>query len=555
MSNSNPIRCIACDFSSCSRFTLKREVETVKTPVKRQHYICDLFENEVAFPLSVVCFSHWFSHFVRQIMTSEPEAEVGAGDAVPSTAVEAVNSSAVEAVNSPELPLPHPKRRGVLHPEATTDLRPASQHFSQDQNRQSSQSSQNALVVKEDDEADQRPPPGLGDVLDAMDDDTSKRVSRTLVDRILGNKLDAGTTKSFLRNTRDLYSRIRSIQSNNKHKERVESELKLLRLGRVPDTVRKCPFSFEVSLLDTVKIDREIDIGGSKIKKDSTIRDAKNGVWCQHARIQRELDLLLLEKRRSELRDLTKFSSFLCVNMDAWRSQQHSFNHLDLDFEDITIAKAGASESFVKEKIELLYYQTLAKAAEDKTKQDEDDKRRCKSRSDMVDALVKSNPQDLFEKAIDERISKAFTTQKAAKGKGKGKPSSSSEVHKEVYEVDKSAIFLQACQGKLSVDVVEKHVQDKTKNGVSPATSRGKIQPTTLGASDSTSRGGGQKAKSKGKGKNKQNRGKGRGAQPSKSKGKGKTKSDKPQQAKSRGRGRGAGSFGRKGGIGKGGKK
>ena len=111
----------------------------------------------------------------------------------------------------------------------------------------------------------------------------------------------------------------------------MNDELHCLRNGRRPEKVRDAPIAFESPLLDSLKTSRQ---GEASIDESKSIRENKQQLHIDYLRLQRMLDLQMLEEHTKNLRELVKRDAFVD------RCLAHSDGQIDASERALTVPHA-----------------------------------------------------------------------------------------------------------------------------------------------------------------------------------------------------------------------
>ena len=334
--------------------------------------------------------------------------------------------------------------------------------------------------------------------------------------------------------SKNLESRIMQLQSTNALKEKLQSEFNDLELRKYPLSMKpykpyfECPVLDSVPSIQTISIKIEDSASGifysnnieSNPDDPMTYRGLLEAFHRFGAAIIKKVEMDVCAKHRESLRSLTAKPSFLnevSKHLDSW-SRSRSSMDLVIDSDDEIWSEEATK---LKKKATTLYKKVVNQATIKKYQNDKLEEEQKKKRSDVVDELAKVSPQELFEKAVEDRV-KAILRRPPPGLSG--------------FKVDYAGMYVNKDDDDYEI---EDHVSSRP-NGKSP---------TLPGAKRGKGKG---KSKSKGKGKGKSKNksfprnstpfGKGKGK-----KGKGKGKGNGPPP-KARGRGRGRGKGRRKGG-------
>lgn len=334
--------------------------------------------------------------------------------------------------------------------------------------------------------------------------------------------------------SRTLETRIMQLQSTNALKEKLQSEFNELELRKYPLSMKPYKPYFECPVLDSVPSIQSMSIKiedsasgifySTQIESDPddpmTYRGLLEAFHRIGAAIIKKVEMDVCAKHRESLRSLTAKPSFLSEvskHLDSW-SQSRSSMDLVIDSDDEIWSEEATS---IKKKATTLYKKVVNQATIKKYQNDKLEEEQKKKRSDVVDELGKMSPQEMFNKAVEDKV-KAILRRPPPGLSG--------------FQVDYAGMYINKDESDYDID---DHVSSRPK---------GK-SPTLPGAKRGKGKG---KSKTKGKGKSKSKDpskslmsspfGKGKGK-----KGKGKGKGNGPPP-KARGRGRGRGKGRRKGG-------
>ena len=180
-------------------------------------------------------------------------------------------------------------------------------------------------------------------------------LTKQMVAKELGAKIDEDTFKLIKKETLRLESKIDSLQKNNQYTGKVQEELAILDGGGLPSSVRKVSIAFENAILDSHLLEEPIFIGASQVVPEGvSIREAKERLHRMHTIEQKKLDLLLCQKRRESLRLQTKKSTFVAACMAGLTKQEARWNSLDLDLEDDCCDVRGITPSQQEVKLHVI---------------------------------------------------------------------------------------------------------------------------------------------------------------------------------------------------------
>ena len=219
--------------------------------------------------------------------------------------------------------------------------RPASQIF-----RDASRSPPNITAPRQvGSNFDDVPPEDVDQPMVSMNDSLQQIVSKEL-----GKFLPSHVTKSMQKQAQELRSKTQALQRTKDRKKKLESEITMLEGGQLPPGVRKCPHTFETSLLDSpVHQDGLV----WNITLGDYIRETKEKVHLFNLLCQRQLDLQLIELHRQQLKEYVKKSAFISrcskhvQNLERPSSTSCALLDIDEDGDDSTgvmVHQLGLSE-------------------------------------------------------------------------------------------------------------------------------------------------------------------------------------------------------------------
>ena len=450
--------------------------------------------------------------------------------------------SAERDSTGPLLPSAPVKRRGVLHSSSFQKAAEVEDVLVVSGESQNASQIASRAVKKELEESDDRVgdgPPGLAD-LSHMDVDKSDDTLPDLIAKVMGKRVDPSVSKHFTKLARELFSKVMALSTTQRQQDKLMKELEELKKGVIPQGCRACPFPFETALLDSVLVPEEFRVGADVVKKDTPIREAKSQAWRLHLQVQRELDVLICKARLAELKIMTKMSVFIHAGTEYWKANRTDFSSLGVDLSDTPLENEVVPESSIRDKLGILYVQTLKRVKDKQLKSSSDAVSRGKSRDELIQEVTCRNPRDLFNQAVDSRVSavlSSFGLNMKGKGKGKGKSTkaasstaTSTEIVIDGKVVNSSSLFVEAI-GATSLD--QQKVENCLKSDTQP---KNVNSPVQSGGSRARVPSSSRSMKGKGKSKSKS---KTRNAGTIVPKAGGKAQSSNPGKGKSSGRGRG----------------
>ena len=187
---------------------------------------------------------------------------------------------------------------------------------------------------------------------------------RRLVDGRLGTKQCPEITRHVKKQASESGAKIQSLQNTNRSIQSckdVLSEMDQTPPGELPPGrgLRRIPIHFETPLLGTIRINEAISTA-INIDHNTSIRDAKAIVHKEMIKLQKNLDLQLLEAQRTNLRMVTKRSNFVerCMSLDD--EQKTVWSKLDLDNDDDQATLAGMSRDELELQVTTIYTSKLS---------------------------------------------------------------------------------------------------------------------------------------------------------------------------------------------------
>ncbi len=139
------------------------------------------------------------------------------------------------------------------------------------------------------------------------------------------------------------------------------------------------------------------------IPSGTTLREAMKMIHYQSHAWQVDLELRTLEAQRLELRQLSKFTEFLeRVRADVEHPESR-YNDLDLDLSDIIVPGTLIREQ-LEAKMKAVFLKTVEAAANAKKSKDEADRKKALEKNKVVEKTVQSTPKELFNTAVDQRV-------------------------------------------------------------------------------------------------------------------------------------------------------
>ena len=329
-----------------------------------------------------------------------------------------------------------------------------------------------------------------------------------LIDKELGNVVSDAVKKDIKTEAEKLSRRIRSLQKTNTRIIALESELNELAAGRLPRTVRAATMGFESEHLDDLAVALGVD---THIDETKSVREEKQRIHLEHAKVQKQLDLQVVKTHRLALKSSMKKVAFVerCLQSIVVRggTNPSAAKSLDMDsdedeqFEGRQDVVLRATARIVAVYIKVVEAEAEAKRIADKKVTEE-----AKNAESFAEKIAKKTPEEYILETIAARLAKG-----RGKGKGGGKGKNKGDSR---YVVDYTKLATAALQGtEVTALVAAQHI-------------------TTNDA----------KASGKGKGKPEDKKGGGKGKEKGKGKGKGKEKSfPEFQKSKSNPKGRGKG--------------
>ena len=139
-------------------------------------------------------------------------------------------------------------------------------------------------------------------------DMVSDRSLQDMVNKELGRYLPPEVVKTMKKHCSELVNKIRGLQKTNDRISTVRQELEVLGKGQLPKGMRPVPHTFETYLLDEAACQNGISMS---IQAGDSIRGAKERFHLANAKVQRELDLQLLELHRSKLKMFVRQNAFV----------------------------------------------------------------------------------------------------------------------------------------------------------------------------------------------------------------------------------------------------
>eukprot|EP00929_Paragymnodinium_shiwhaense_P099319 TRINITY_DN6092_c0_g1_i4.p2 TRINITY_DN6092_c0_g1~~TRINITY_DN6092_c0_g1_i4.p2 ORF type:complete len:491 (-),score=103.00 TRINITY_DN6092_c0_g1_i4:915-2387(-) len=367
------------------------------------------------------------------------------------------------------------------------------------------------------DEGTSTPRGGHGSEMDV--DWRANQQLNNLVDKELGDEMEASVSKEIKKLTAELRSRILTLLRLRDRIDRLNADIELMKAQRTPNGFKPFKVVYESKLLDTPIGDNFPDIT-LRFDRTRTWRDVKRTLYFKFMELNTLVDVKVSKIQENEHKHFCKRESFVDRCTSAFNNAKvckPDTLGIDSDEEDRLPSMAWFDTK--KEQLTTLHKKTKISVAQEREKAEKAKADKEQSKVDALKELSKHSPETLLDAAIDSRLDS-----RAKKGKGKSSQSSSSHS----WNVNHTAAYIAVSNNRS----IQENVLEEPKN------SRGSKAPEPGGK--------GKNGKPSSKGKNGKSRGKakgdnGKGSKGSKGYGAGGKKGNWPgAKGKSRGKGKGS---------------
>ena len=353
--------------------------------------------------------------------------------------------------------------------------------------------------------------------------------------------LDDGTKRGIQKATKQLISRIQTLQKLKVRIAEYESRLEVLKKDRLPEGVKPMTFPYETPLLDS-PLSKKNETFTVEFQAGMSVREAMAKLHLSQTKWRTERDLEIAQAQRLELKKSTRPTEFIQECVSAVSGMTEAMIDLDLDLEGFHIEHKTISEECARKKAGALFKSVVEKAAKEVAEKKQAKQRSSQKQEDVVNEMLKKTPADFFRNAVSEVVSEVL---EKGKSRGKGKLKSQSDGKRSEVKIDNVGALLENEKSAKSLANFVSPKNDEPRQskpssgtkGQSKGKGKGKGKSKSKAAQTSTSRGRGR-GRSRG-------RGRGRGsAHPvnTKGKGKGKSKSKSKTNPSQGDKGRGRGS-------------
>ena len=368
------------------------------------------------------------------------------------------------------------------------------------------------------------------------------------------NKAPKEVQQEVRKATLKLASKIESLQKTNFRRKKLQDHIECLRKNTLPKDSPKVPIPYETPLWDkTWKVEDSSIQFNFKVSTAGTItyREAREQLHYQYLMHLNTMELDISNATRENLRTETSKKFFVESCSSHGIAFSDTVKKLDLDMGlDDENDKFFFDPASYKPQLVKIYAHTVEKVGESILAKNKEIEKRDLVDKTAKEQILKAGPENLFKKALDERVDSRLKEILASKGKnGKGvsngRPSRSApDSLPKGYDYSRMAadtmisgtvpteLETYECQKNGSSPIVRmggtkapqsRQQKTKAKEQKGKGKSRGKGSPKGKGKGKSTGKG-----QSKGKGKQnsaqKGGKGKPKGGKNGKKKGSGKSK-------------------------------
>ena len=243
---------------------------------------------------------------------------------------------------------------------------------------------------------------GGGDVADAAN--AAHRYINEAVAKEIGKSLPVEVAKTIKRHTSELYRSIEKLQRVNTKLVSIRSEISTLQRGEVPKSMKPFHVAFESKHLDDQRLlaDRKFEL---TVPTGKSIRETKEILYLAYHAWQKDLDAMLVEKSQSDLREVTKKSTFVDLCVAADKRQEEAWEKLGLILEEGEAVVHGMSREDLTARAISLYKNVVNKIATTVWHDEDASSKRDKERARILRELTERTPKERLEEMIDARIS------------------------------------------------------------------------------------------------------------------------------------------------------